>query len=97
MSSDGADWWLAKWQASDHPSVQQVATMRAWLDRLNNDPRQEPSQLASREHPHKQDELRLTWIIDTEAFVVHALDQDDQPRVLYIGQTIPPGMEVEPP
>jgi hypothetical protein len=39
--------------------------MRAWLNHLPVNPRQEPSQIVLREHPHPQDELRLVWLIAT--------------------------------
>lgn len=66
--------------------------MRTWLDRLDAAPRQWPSAEAKRPHPHQLDELRLTYLIDADAFIVHALDSDEHPRLLHIGHDAPEGL-----
>jgi hypothetical protein len=66
--------------------------MRVWLNGLPSNPRQEPSEEVVREHPHPQDELRLTWLFEADAFIVHALDEHERPRNLYVGRNPPAGL-----
>jgi len=85
-----------RWRRDDAPSPEQVESMREWLNRLPSEPRQDPSELVSREHPHSQDELRAAWLIDADAVVFYALDERDVPRNLYIGRHGPEGVDFWP-
>lgn len=70
--------------------------MREWLDRLSDDPRQDPSRSVPREHPHRQEELRAAWLMDADAVVFYVLDEDDTPRTLHVGRHGPDGVEFWP-
>jgi hypothetical protein len=67
--------------------------MRIWLNRLPSEPRQDPSERVGRGHPHLQDELRVAWLIDADAVVIYALDEQGEPRNLYIGVDGPEGLD----
>lgn len=66
--------------------------MQKWLDRLEEDPRQDPSEPIERGHPHAQDSLWLAWLIDADAYVVHAVNREDRPRILHVGRRPPEGL-----
>jgi hypothetical protein len=83
---------FARWRDQDDPDATQVEAMRAWLNHLPVNPRQEPSELVPREHPHPQDELRLAWLIDADAFVVYTVDVEDRPNVLSVDRNPPEGL-----
>jgi hypothetical protein len=91
---EGDEAWIDRWQRSDGPGEAEMASMRGWLDGLRTDPRQHPSAMSSRDHPHAMDELRGAVLLDAgPAFVVYAVDDTSEvARVLHIGADPPPGM-----
>lgn len=96
MALGDGDPLFDSWQREDDPSSGQVEFMAAWLNGLDDMPRREPSRLTQREHPHTQDELRLAYLIEADAFVVYALDSRDAPRLLYVGKEPPEGLTFGP-
>jgi hypothetical protein len=83
----GAQPWLERWQSRDQPNPTEIRFLREWLDGLREDPRRSPSAESSREHPHRQDELRGAFLLDAgPAFVAYAIDDtESMVRILHIG------------
>lgn len=94
MTLSGADAWLARWVVSDGPSPEQVHAAEGWLSRLEEDPTQSPSRTASPDHAHPGDEeLRLAYLIDADAFVIYGVDSASRSRIVFIGRHPPAGLD----
>src|SRR5665213_2838590 len=83
--------WFSRWQDNDKPDKDQVVSMRTWLEGLAGDPSQRPSEHSAWPYPTNDGELRVAFLLGSDAFVIYAIT-DEETRILFIGHELPPGV-----
>jgi hypothetical protein len=67
--------------------------MREWIDGLEHDPEQTPTQPATMEHSHPGGPLFAAFLVAADAVIVYGVDHvAESVTVLHIGQDPPPYM-----
>lgn len=95
MAPEDLEPWLHRWRVADSPSERQQRAAEAWIDGLDEAPRQSPSRLASPDYSHPGgDEFRLAYLIDADAFVIYTVNNQDRSRLLFLGRHPPAGLDV---